>query len=228
MIILTGASGGVGKEIINHLLKMDDVIGIYNTSHPATPPDNRLVYEQVDIGKPTSIKSFVKKWAHKLSKITLIHGAAVKIDGLTVNYTETDWDNVIRVNLKGNFLLTQAILSYMIQERWGRIIHFSSLGGMQGCPGTIAYSASKTGLIGMSRVLAKEYARFNITSNVLAIGYFEVGLFNTLDNDEKKKILNKIPSKKLGEVLNIANAIDFLIKSEYVNGAIINIDGGAD
>jgi len=228
MIILTGASGGVGREIIKHLLKIDDLIGIYNTSRLVTSPDKRLTYEQVDIAKPASIKSFVKKWAPKLSKITLIHGAAVKIDGLTVNYAQANWDNVMKVNLKGIFLLTQALLPCMIQQHWGRIIHFSSLGGMQGCPGTIAYSASKTGLMGMSRVLAKEYARFNITSNVLAIGYFEVGLFNALNNDEKKKILNKIPSKKLGEVSNISNAIDFLIKSEYVNGAIINIDGGAD
>ncbi|MCX5696446.1 MAG: SDR family NAD(P)-dependent oxidoreductase [Candidatus Omnitrophica bacterium] len=228
MIILSGASGGVGKEIIKHLLKMDDVIGIYNSSHPAAPTGNGLVYEKVDIGKPAGIKSFVKKWGHRLSKITLIHGAAVKIDGLSANYTEADWDKVMRVNLKGNFLLTQALLPHMLRERWGRIIHFSSLGGMQGGPGTIAYSASKTGLIGMSRVLAKEYARFNITSNVLAIGYFEVGLFNALNNDEKKKILNKIPSKKLGGISNIANAVEFLMKSDYVNGAIINIDGGAD
>ena len=78
----------------------------------------------------------------------------------------------------------------------------------------------------MSRVLAKEYARFNITSNVLVLGSFEEGLFNTLSDNLKNKLLEQIPSKQLGKVSNIANAVDFLIKSEYVNGAVINIDGG--
>lgn len=228
MIILTGASGGVGKEIINYLVKIDDVIGIYNSSRPKNPSSSRLTYEKLNLEKPAQIKSFVKKYAPKLTKSTLIHAAALKIDGLSANYAGSDWDKVMRVNLKGNFLLTQALLPHMIRQRWGRIIHFSSLGGMQGRPGTIAYSTTKTGLIGMSRVLAKEYARFNITSNVLVIGYFEVGLFNALGDDEKKRIMDKIPSRKLGGVSNIANAIDFLIKSEYVNGAVINIDAGAD
>ena len=226
MIILTGASGGIGKEILRYLLKLDQVIGIYNKSLPETSPNKKLTYEQVNIENPAEIKSFIKKWKNKLSKVTLIHSATLKIDGLATNYAESDWDRVMKTNLKGNFLLTQALLPHMIQERWGRIIHFSSLGGIQGFPGTIAYSASKTGLIGMSRVFAKEYARFNITSNILVLGYFEVGLIDTLKDDLKKKILDQIPSKSLGKVSNIANAIEFLIKSEYVNGSTINIDGG--
>lgn len=226
MIILTGASGGIGKEILHYLLELDQVIGIYNTSLPAGTPDNRLTYEQVNIENPADIRSFVRKWKDKLSQVTLIHSATLKIDALAANYTESDWDRVMGVNLKGNFLFTQALLPHMIEERWGRIIHISSLGGIQGFPGTIAYSASKTGLFGMSRVFAKEYARFNVTSNVLLIGYFEVGLIDTLQDDLKKKILDQIPSKTFGGVSNIANAIEFLIKSEYVNGSTINIDGG--
>jgi len=130
------------------------------------------------------------------------------------------------VNLKGNFLLTQALLSKMIQERWGRIIHISSRGAVDGDTGTIAYSASKMGLIGMSNVLAKEYARFNITSNILILGHFEVGLYNQLNEGMQKKLLQQVPSKTLGKSIDIFNAIEFLIKSQYVNGASINIDGG--
>lgn len=226
MIILTGASGGIGRGIISHLLKIDRVIGIYNTSLPTTSSNNRLIYERVNLEEPKNIKSFVKKWESKLSKVTLIHFAASSIDGLAASYAECDWDSVMGINLKGNFLLTQALLPHMIQQRWGRIVHISSVIGMRGRVGTIAYSTSKTGLIGMSRILAKEYARFSITSNILVLGYFETGLFKKLRDDLKKELLNQIPSKTLGKTLNIANAIEFLIKSEYVNGTTINIDGG--
>ncbi len=226
IIILTGASGGIGKEILCPLLEMDKVIGIYNRSLPNSIPNDNLIYEQLDMENSASIKAFVEKWKNKLSDITLIHLSALNIDGLAINYTESDWDTVMKVNLKGAFLLTQAMLGHMIRQRWGRIIHISSVAGMQGRPGTIAYSTTKTGLIGMSRVFAKEYARFNITSNVLVLGYFKAGLIDTLNDDFKRGILNQIPSKAFGETSNIVNAIDFLIKSEYVNGAVINIDGG--
>lgn len=227
MIILTGASGGIGKGLIDHLLKIDEVIGIYNSSLPAKPSDSRLRYEKLNMEKPEAIKSFAQEWGPRLSKITLIHAAAVKIDGLATDYTEENWDQVMNVNMKGNFLLTQVLLPFMIQEQWGRVVHISSLGGLQGRPGTFAYSASKASLMGISNVLAKEYARFNITSNVLVLGYFETGLFNALKDIEKKRILDQIPSRTLGSVSNIANAVEFLIKSEYVNGSAIHIDGGA-
>ena len=92
--------------------------------------------------------------------------------------------------------------------------------------GTLAYSASKTGLQGMSAVLAREYARFNITSNILVLGYFEVGLIETLSEEQRKDIVARIPGKKLGAVSNIAEAVAFLVRSDYTNAAVINLDGG--
>lgn len=226
MIILTGVSGGIGREILPYLLEIDQVLGIYNKTEPQSLTNKRLVYEQLNLENSAEIQSFVSKWKNKLSKVTLIHFAALKIDNLTTNYKEVDWDCVMGVNLKGNFLLTQALLPHMVQERWGRLIHISSRGAVEGDIGTIAYSTSKTGLIGMSRVLAKEYARFNITSNVLALGHFEVGLYAKLNDDLRKNLLNQIPSKTLGKASDLFSAIEFLIKSQYVNGAVINIDGG--
>ncbi len=226
MIILTGASGGIGKELVNYLLKFDEVMGIYNKSLPPKSLDPRLKYEKINLESSEEIKLFSKNWGPKLSRITLIHAAAVKIDRLVTDFTTANWDCVMGVNMKGNFLITQAFLPFMVKEEWGRIIHISSLGGIQGRPGTLAYSASKASLFGISNVLAKEYARFNITSNVLVLGYFETGLFNELKDTEKKRILDRIPSKSLGNISNIAHAVDFLIKSEYVNGSTINIDGG--
>lgn len=226
MIILTGATGGIGRAILPYLLEIDSVIGIYNNTKPKKISNDKLSYERVNLEKIIDIRNFLKKWKNRLSHITIVHAATLKIDGIAANYSQSNWERMMRVNLRGNFLLNQALLPFMIKEQWGRIIHISSLGGIQGSTGTIAYSTTKTGLLGMSRVLAKEYARFNITSNVLTIGYIKVGLFNSLKKELKRRILEQIPSKRLGDSSNIANAIEFLIKSDYVNGATINIDGG--
>ena len=226
MIILTGASGGIGKEILPYLLTIDDVIGIYNKTEPQPLTHKGLVYEQLNLESSMEIQAFVSKWSEKLSKVTIVHFAVLNIDNIAANYMNDDWDRIMGVNLKGNFLLTKALLPHMVKERWGRIIHISSRIALNGNVGTIAYSTSKTGLMGMSRVLAKEHARFNVTSNVLVLGYFEAGLYNKLNEDLKKTILNQIPSKTLGKASDIFNAIEFLIKSQYVNGAAINIDGG--
>lgn len=225
MIILTGASGGIGQDIIKYLVEIDRVIGVYNTSKPQDMGDKRLTYAKLSLENSADISAFVDRLSPNLSRITLVHGAALKIDGLAAGYSETDWDRVMDVNLKGAFLLSRAFLPIMIQERWGRIILISSVAGTQGHVGTMAYATSKSGLMGMSRVFAKEYARFNITSNVLVLGYFEKGLTAALPDDLKRKMLEQIPSKQFGQVANIANAVNFLIKSEYVNGAVINIDG---
>ena len=227
MIILTGASGGIGKEILPHLLKIDDVLGLYNSTLPEDINHYRqnLTYEKLNIEDSEEVSSFADKWKSKLSKVTLVHCAVLNIDGLFSNYKESDWDRVMQVNLKGNFLLTQGLLPQMIQEKWGRIIHISSVIGMSGRVGTVAYSASKTALLGMSRVLASEYGRFNITSNILNLGYFESGLTDTLKGDVKKEVLNRIPSKSFGKISDIANAMEFLIKTGYVNGSVITIDG---
>ena len=227
MIILSGSSGGVGKDMTPSLLKLDDVIGIFNTS-AVESHNEKLVYEKLDVSSAGAVKAFAKKWGPNISNITLINAAAVKKDALVINHSEDDWDRIMDVNLKGGFLMIKAFLPYMISQNWGRIIHLSSLGAIQGASGTIAYSAGKSALFGMSRVLAKEYARFNITSNILVLGYFETGLYNSLSDAEKKRLLEKVPSKSLGKAADIANAVEFLIKSGYVNGSSINIDGGSD
>ena len=114
----------------------------------------------------------------------------------------------------------------MIKESWGRIIHFSSIAGNRGAIGTLAYSASKSGILGMSKVLAKEYGKFGITSNVITPGYIDTGLIQLLTEEGKEEALKTIPLGKFGDPSNIVNAIEFIIKSDYVNGISIDIDGG--
>jgi len=211
MIILTGSSGGLGQSILPHL---KDCIALYNT--------NPLNGHKVDLTNPQEIKDFIV--TVKPHHVTVVHLAALNFDGLATSYEEAWWDEVMNVNLKGNFLLTKALLPTMISDHFGRIIHISSIG--VGNVGTIAYSTAKSALTGMSKVLAKEYARYGITSNVLQLGYFGAGLFNKFSEEKKKEAINKVPSKKLGNASSIVNAIEFLIKSDYVNGATIAIDGG--
>jgi len=208
------------------LTDIDVVIALYNSNKPSNFINEKVVYERLDITDLSQVELFIEKWRHKLNNITIIHFAAVKIDGLTVNYEVSDWDATMNVNLRGNFIITKAVLPLMMQEGWGRIIHVSSRGGVAGDIGTVSYSASKSALMGMSAVLAKEYAKFNITSNVLVLGTFDTGMFNKLPDRQKNKILDKIPSKKYGSISDVFNAINFIIKSDYVTSSVINVDGG--
>lgn len=226
MIILTGASGGIGQAILPSLAVLDSVIAIYHSKEPNIKGLKGVSVYQLDLTSEWEVNDFVASIKSHLSKITLVHAAALSRDGLAAKFSTDDWDQLINVNLRGNFLLSRAMLFPMIEEKWGRIIHISSVSGMKGVPGTLAYSTSKTGLLGMSRVLANEYARFGITSNVLVPGYFKTGLIETLTEKVRKKIMASIPSGELGNPKNIVNAIEFLIKSEYVNGSTVNIDGG--
>ena len=181
----------------------------------------------LDLTSETDITEFVDSISPDLKNITLIHAAALAYqDSLAVRFKTQDWDEVMAVNLRGNFLLTRQLLMPMMREKWGRIIHFSSAAGLHVAPGTLAYSTSKTALLGMSRVLATEYGRFGITSNVLINGYFDTGMFRKLDEKIQKKLIESIPSRRLGSLSNIVNAVEFLMKSDFVNGSTIDIDGG--
>ena len=114
----------------------------------------------------------------------------------------------------------------MIQQKWGRIIHFSSSGAIKGDIGTGAYSASKSGLVGLSSVICKEYAKFNITSNCLKLGYFESKLFRNIKKKIRSRLIKEIPSGKLGVHKDLLNIIHSISETNYINGAEINIDGG--
>ena len=227
MIILTGASGGIGRAILPSLTAIDDVVAIYNTNLPDISGIVGVISCRLDLTSEQGVANFVDTMKDRLTKITIIHAAALaRQESLAVQFKTEDWDAVMNINLRGNFFLTRALLMPMIKEKWGRIIHFSSAAGMHVAPGTLAYSTSKTALLGMSRVFATEYARFGITSNVLVNGYFNTGMYQALSEKAQKKLIDSIPSRRLGDPANIVNAVEFLIKSDYVNGSAIHIDGG--
>lgn len=225
MIILSGASGGIGRVILPMLTKLDTVIALYRTNPPDIIDNPHITNYKINLSSEQDVKDFGTLVKNNYTKITLIHATALSKDGLAAQFRTSDWDDVMDVNLRGTFFLNREMLMPMLSEKWGRIIHFSSVAGSRGTPGTLAYSTTKTGLIGMSRVIAREHARFGITSNVLALGYFNTGLIDTLSEKVRKKIIDEIPSKKLGNPTDIVNAIEFLMKSVYTNGAVLDIDG---
>jgi len=226
LIILAGSSGGLGQSLIKILSEKYQVIGTYKSSQESTLynyDSDKLSYQKLDLTNENDILKFIKNNKKILNNITVIFMTGISNDELLINHDIDTWKNVIDTNLTSNFILTKAILPLMIKQKWGRLIHISSI---RSSIGTASYSASKSGLSGLSSVIAKEYAKFNITSNILTLGAFKVGLYESLNDRLKDEMLNAIPSKKLGDAEDICNAVDFLINSKFVNGSKIVIDGG--
>ena len=228
MIILTGASGGVGESILPLLSREDEVIAVYHSNKPKIKKSKNIYSYKLDLNSEEDILNFCDYVSSRPNnkKITLVHGAILSKDCLAANVSATLWDEVMSVNLRSVFILNREFLKMMVPKKWGRIIHFSSIAQERGVKGTLTYSTSKAALLGMSKVLATEYARFNITSNVISLGYFNVGLINKLNEDQVINIIKNIPSKKLGDILDIYNAINFLMKTSYANGSVLSLDGG--
>lgn len=225
MIILTGASGGIGSKILTKLAGLDKVIALYHSNIPEIKKNRNIIFQQIDLLSEKNLIDFSSFASKKYNKFTLIHAATVSNDSLVALTSSESWKETLDINLNAVFILNREFAKHMMNEKWGRIIHFSSIVSSKGVPGTVAYATSKAGLIGISRVIAREYARFNITSNIISLGYFDTGLIDTLSNSMKKSIMNEIPSKKLGNPDEIVNAIEFFMKSSYANGSILSLDG---
>lgn len=221
MIILTGASGGIGKKLALELKKYDKVIGTYFKNKPAAGK-----HYQLDVTSEESILNFLHPISSGLRRVTLINLAGISIDRLAHNLSLAEWNRVLSVNLTGSFLMSRHLLPYMMKEGWGRIINISSVVPQIGVRGTAAYAASKSGLVGLTKTLAKEYASYGITVNCLSLGYFSSGLINTIPKAKAELLKKDIPMNRFGEVKDIALAVKFMIDSNYITGAEIDINGG--
>ena len=225
MIVMTGASGGLGGYLIDQMGRDLEIIGTFNTHEP--PPTDRVVgFYQVDVTDSDSVERFVTAVADRLQRIVLINLAGISRDGMGHRMSDAVWDQVVDTNLKGAFLMCRAILPFMREQEWGRIINLSSIVGQIGVPGTVAYSASKSGLFGLTRTLAAENVTKQITVNSLVLGYFDVGMIDVIKPEVQEQIKARIPMKRFGHPRNVELAIRFLIESDYITGSTININGG--
>ncbi|MCX6842129.1 MAG: SDR family oxidoreductase [candidate division WOR-3 bacterium] len=225
MVVVTGASGGLGSYLVEHLSVDFEVVGTYYSHMPPAIP-KAVGFYRVDVTDAECVVQFVNEIAGRLQKVILINLAGISIDGMTHKMSEQVWDRVLDTNLKGAFLMSRSLLRFMREQQWGRIINFSSVVGQIGIPGTVAYSASKAGLFGLTRTMAAENASKNITVNALALGYFEVGMINVLGPETKELVRATIPMKRFGHPSDVERAVRFLIESDYITGSIINMNGG--
>jgi NAD(P)-dependent dehydrogenase (short-subunit alcohol dehydrogenase family) len=221
LIIITGSSGGIGSKILNYFVKKNNILAIYNKKK-STTKNKKIKYLKLNFEKKIKLdKSYFRD-----KKIIFINLAAIKNDKLIINYKISEVRKIFRVNIESTFEFLKIILPEMIVKKWGRIINFFSTDGINGDVGISSYAATKLALHGLTNVLSKEYGRFGITSNVIVLGNFDYGMFKKLSNMKQKKILERIPNKKTGDIKNVINAINFIINSDYVNGTTIKIDGG--
>jgi len=225
MYIITGASRGIGKFLLEKLIKNNEkVIGTYKS----TIPDESLseYFHQVDISDFTQVQSWVDSIKEKLNNIVLINCAGSNYNAFAHKSDMDKWNNVIKTNLIGTFNVINQLLPFMREQNYGRIINFSSIVAQMGIPGTSAYAASKSGLWGMSKSIASENATKGITINNLNLGYFDIGMITEVPDKFQEIIKQKIPSGKFGDPINIYNAVKFMIDSDYLNGTSIDINAG--
>ena len=229
MIILIGLSSGVGKELVRELIKYDDILATYNQTKVrinTKNSKNKLFLKKLDISDEKKIKKFVRDNLKILKNITFINLAAISIDKLIPNLSSKDINKVFQINTFSNIFFVKFLLPIMIRDNYGRYIFFTSTRASKGDVGISLYASSKSSISSFSRCISKEYGRFKITSNVVSLGYFNSPLLNSIKKNIKEKLINEIPSKKVGQVKNISNIINAIMKSNYVNGAEIKIDGG--
>lgn len=189
----------------------------------------KAIMIESDISELEKAKKLIKEGLDKFGKIDiLVNNAGITRDNLLLRLKEEDWDAVINVNLKGVFNCTKAILRTMMKQRSGKIINLASVVGVMGNAGQTNYSASKAGVIGFTKSVAKEVSSRGITSNAVAPGFIESHMTENLPEEVKEQMLSSIPLNKFGKQEDVANLISFLASSDadYINGQVINVDGG--
>jgi 3-oxoacyl-[acyl-carrier protein] reductase len=183
----------------------------------------------LDISSEESIKNTAKEVLARFGKVEiLVNNAGITRDGLMLRMKRADWDEILTTNLTGAFLLTQAVLSPMLKNRWGRIIQISSVVGRTGQAGQVNYAASKAGLIGMTRAMAREVASRGITVNAVAPGYIETPMTAALNEEQRAAMTAGIPLGRPGTDRDVAQAVVFLASdaAAYITGHVLDVNGG--
>lgn len=225
MYIITGASRGIGKFLMEKFQSEGQkVIGTYNKTQP-DHAGNDFMYK-VNIANVDEVKSWIEEIKPQLSQIVLLNCAGINYNAFAHKVDHNKWREVIETNLIGNFNVISAVLPFMRDQNWGRIINFSSVVAQIGVPGTSAYAASKSGMWGLSKAIAAENAKKGITINSLNLGYFDIGMISEVPAEFQQIIKSKIPTGNFGNPDNIADAVKFFIKSDYMNGSAMDISAG--
>ena len=237
VVFVTGGSRGIGKAIALKYAENGYNVVINYVSENTNIDELKDEFDKysieslivkADVSKAEEVENAVKQAIEKFGKIdVLVNNAGITRDTLLMRMKEEDFDKVIEINLKGTFLVTKAVTPYMMKRRNGRIVNLSSVVGVTGNAGQSNYSASKAGIIGFTKSVAKELASRDIRANAVAPGFIDTDMTNVLSDDVKANINAQIPMKRMGTAREIANVVYFLgsEESSYITGQVINIDG---
>ena len=235
---ITGATRGIGKAIALELAKEGYNIALnYRTENEALENLKKEISEigvecypvQGDVSKEEDSERMTKEIIEHFEQIdVLVNNAGITKDNLILRMKEEEFTDVINVNLVGTFNITKNVIKYMTKKRYGKIINLSSVVGISGNAGQSNYAASKAGIIGFTKSIAKELASRNITANAVAPGFIQTDMTNVLKDEIKETIEGTIPLKRLGTAEDVAKVVKFLASDEssYITGQVINVDGG--
>jgi len=235
--LITGASQGIGETIALEFAKQGATVALVDIQKPKLEEAARKILEaggqaavfEADVSRPDQAAAVVESILKEFGKIDhLINNAGITRDALLMRMKDDDWDAVIAVNLKGAFNFSRAVVRHMIGRRSGRIVSLASVVGQMGNAGQANYAASKAGLIGFSKSLAREVASRGITVNCVAPGFIATAMTAALPENIKKMFLDIIPMQRFGEPQEVADAVKFLCSDEaaYITGQVINLNGG--
>jgi len=233
-IIVTGASGGIGNSIVKRLTDLGANILASGTKLEKLEllksnfKDIKIL--KFDISQTEKIEEFIEKATSELggNLDCIVNNAGVTQDNLAIRMTLDEWKKVIDINLTSTFLLSKFAIKKMLKNKSGKIVNITSVVGHTGNLGQANYTASKAGIVAMSKSLAIEYAKKNININCISPGFIKTAMTDKIDEKFKEIIISKIPSARLGEPADIANAVIFLVseQSNYINGETLHVNGG--
>ena len=235
--LVTGASQGIGRACALELAKAGATVALAarnevklaEVAAEIEAAGGKAAAFALDVASGESISAGAKSILERFGKVEiLVNNAGITRDGLMLRMRRPDWEDVLGTNLTGAFLLTQAVLSPMLRNRWGRIINITSVVGRTGQAGQVNYAASKAGLIGMTRSMAREVASRGITVNAVAPGYIETPMTAVLDEKQREGMMAQIPLGRPGTDMDIAQAVAFLASdgASYITGHVLDVNGG--
>jgi 3-oxoacyl-[acyl-carrier protein] reductase len=232
-IIVTGASGGIGNSIVEKLNECGANVLASGTRseklEELKSKFNKIKILKFDISQSDKIEEFIDNAANELGGLDcIVNNAGITQDNLAIRMSIDEWKKVIDINLTSTFLMSKFAIKKMLKNKKGKIINITSVVGHTGNLGQANYTASKAGLVAMSKSLAIEYAKKNINVNCISPGFIKTAMTDKIDEKFKEVIVSKIPSARLGEPEDIANAVLFLASdnSNYINGETLHVNGG--
>ncbi|MDI1472847.1 MAG: 3-oxoacyl-[acyl-carrier-protein] reductase [Thermodesulfovibrio sp.] len=236
--VITGSSRGIGRTTAEEFAKRGVNIVIVDIDEERAKQSAEEIKSQfgvetlglkADVSNAEDVKTLFEESLKKFGKIEiLVNNAGITKDNLLIRMKDEEWDAVLNINLKGAFLCSREAIKGMSKIKYGRIINIASVVAFTGNPGQVNYSASKAGLIGLTKTLAKEYASRGITVNAVAPGFIQTAMTEKLPEKVKEEMLRTIPLQRFGTTMDVANAIIFLAlpESGYITGQVIHVNGG--